>query len=66
MTLPAKILSPFLCTAHLPYVPNMLFAQATIDCLINNKTKNALNSEAVILNYTLVVTRLAMAWAINH
>ena len=49
--LPAKILSPFLCTAPLPYVLKMLFAQASIDCLINNKTKNALNSEAVILNY---------------
>ena len=28
----------------------MLFTQNTIDCLTNNKTKNALHNEAVILN----------------
>ena len=48
---PAKILSPFLSTAPLQYVPKLLFTQAAIDCLINNKTKNALHDEAVILNY---------------
>ena len=48
--IPAKILSPFLPTAPLQYVPKMLFTQATIDCLTTNKTKNALHNEAVILN----------------
>ena len=37
---PAKILSPFLPTAPLHYVPKIQFTQATIDCLFNNKTKN--------------------------
>ena len=49
--LPDKLLSPFLCTAPLPYVPQILFTPATIDCLINNKTKIALQIETVILNY---------------
>ena len=49
--LPAKFLSPFLFTAPLQYVPKIQFTQATIDCLINNKTMNALHNEAVILNY---------------
>ena len=35
---PAKILSPFLTTAPLQYVPKILFTQATTD-----KTKNALH-----------------------
>ena len=48
---PAKIVSPFLPTAPLQYVPKILFTQATIDCLANNKTKNALHNEAVILYY---------------
>ena len=48
---PAKILSPFLSRASLQYVPKILFTQATIDCLINNKTENALHKETVILNY---------------
>ena len=48
----AKILSPFLCTAHLLYIPKIQFTQATIDCLNNNKTKNVLLSETVILNYS--------------
>ena len=64
---PAKILSPFLSTVPLQYVPKMLFTQATIDCLTINKTKNALHCETVILDYTvLLVTRLAIAWAIDH
>ena len=46
-----KIVSPFLSTAPLQYVPKILFTQATIDCLIYNKTKNALHNETVILNY---------------
>ena len=50
--LPAKILSPFLSTAPIHDAPKMLITQATIDCLINNKTKNALQNEALlILNY---------------
>ena len=44
----------------------MLFTQATIDCLVNNKTKNALYNETVILNYVLVVNQLARAWVINQ
>ena len=48
---PAKILSHFLCTAPLQYVPKIQFTQVTIDCLPNNKTKNALHNETVILNY---------------
>ena len=47
---PAKILSPFLPTAPLQYVPEMKFTQDTIDCLADNKTKNALHNETVILN----------------
>ena len=46
---PAKNVSPFLSTAPLQYAPKILLTQATIDCLINNKTKNALHNEAVIL-----------------
>ena len=43
--------SPF-CPQHLySTFPKILFTQAAIDCLINNKTKNALHSEAIILNY---------------
>ena len=49
--LPAKILSPFLPTALLQYVPKIRFTQATIDCLTTNKTMNALHNETVILNY---------------
>ena len=49
--MPAKILSPFLSTAPLQYVPKMWFTQATINCLTTNKTKNALHNEAVTLNY---------------
>ena len=64
--IPAKILSHFFCTAPLHYVPKMLVTRATIDCLTNNKTKNAHHSETVILNYVLVVTQLAVAWVINH
>ena len=30
-----------LCTAPLPYITKMIFTQATIDSLTNNKTKNA-------------------------
>ena len=63
---PAKFLAPFLPTAPLQYVPKMLFIQATIDCLSTNKTKNALHNETVILNYTLVLTQLVIAWVINH
>ena len=48
---PPKILSPFLSTAPLQYVPKIRFTQATTDSLINNKTKNGLHNEAVILNY---------------
>ena len=48
---PAQILSPFLPTAPLRYVPKIRFTQATIDCLTKNKTKNALHNETVILNY---------------
>ena len=39
---PAEILLPFLCTAPLQYVPQILFTQATIDCFANDKTKNVL------------------------
>ena len=46
-----KIVSPFLSTAPLQYVPKILFTQATIERLTTNKTKNALNKETVILNY---------------
>ena len=49
--LPVKMLSPFLSTAPLQYVPKIQFTQATIDCLINNKTENALHNDTVILNY---------------
>ena len=48
---PAKILSPFLPTAPLQYVPKMKFTQATVDCLAKNKTKNGLHKETVILIY---------------
>ena len=48
---PAKILSLFLPTAPLQYVPKIRFTQATTDCLATNKTKNALHSKKVILNY---------------
>ena len=48
---PAKILSPFLSTTPLQYVLKILFTQATVDGLINNKTKNALHDETVILNH---------------
>ena len=44
-----KMLWPFLCTAPLQYVPKILFAQATIGCLTNNKTKNALHKETTII-----------------
>ena len=30
---------------------NTIYSEATIDCLINNKTKNALHNETVFLNY---------------
>ena len=66
MVLPAKIVSPFLCTAPLLYVPKIQFTQATIDCLTTNKTKNVLHNETVILNYIVVVNQLAMARVINH
>ena len=49
--MPGKIYSPFLPTAPLQYVPKIRVTQATIDCLINNKTKNALHVETIILNY---------------
>ena len=52
---PAKILAPSLSTAPLQYVSKILFTQAIIDCLTTNQTKNALQSETVILNYALVV-----------
>ena len=59
---PDQILSPFCsCTAPLQYVPKVLFSLATIDCLTTNKTKNLRHDEMVILNYTLVVTQLAIA-----
>ena len=51
LEVPAKILSPFPCTAPLQYVPKILFTQATTDRLTTNKTKNALHNETVILNY---------------
>ena len=47
----AKFFMPLLSTAPLQYVPKIQFTQATMDCLINIKTKNALHNEAVILNY---------------
>ena len=47
---PAKILSPFLCTASLEYVSKILFTLATIGCL-TNKTKIVLHRETVILYY---------------
>ena len=49
--LPAKILSPFLPTTPLQYIPKIRFIQATIDCPATNKTKNALHKEMVILNH---------------
>ena len=48
---PGKILLSFSCTAPLQYVPKIQFTQATTDRLTNNKTKNALHNETVILNY---------------
>ena len=48
---PVKILSLFLFTTPLQYVPKILFTPATIDCLTANKTKNALHKETVILSY---------------
>ena len=48
--IPDKILSPFLPTAPLQYIPKITFTQATIDCLITNETKNVLHKEMVILN----------------
>ena len=51
LTYPAKMLSPFLATAPLQYVPEIQSTQAIIDCLKTNKTKNGFNSEAIILNY---------------
>ena len=51
LCLPAKILSPFLPTVPLQYVPKIRFTQAIIDCLTTNKTKNDLHKETVILNY---------------
>ena len=47
---PAKILLPISCTAPLQYVPRILFTLAATDRLTNNKTKNALRNETVILN----------------
>ena len=58
---PAKILLSFLPEAPLQYIPKILFTQATIDGLANNKTMNALHNETVILNYIVVVTQLAIA-----
>ena len=52
--LPAKILSPFLSTAPLQYVPKIQFTQAPIDCLTTDKTKNVLQIETVILNRIIV------------
>ena len=66
LLLPAKILSPFLCTKPLQYVLKILFTQATIDCLTNNKTKNALHKETVILKTILVVSHLTTAWINCH
>ena len=37
---PAKISSPFLCTAPLVFIPKIQLTRAEIDCLINDKTKN--------------------------
>ena len=48
---PRQILSLFLSTVPLQYVPKIQFTQATIDCLTTNKTKNVLLNETVILNY---------------
>ena len=45
---PAKILSSFLCTAPLQYIPKILFIQATIGCVTTNETKNALYNETAI------------------
>ena len=47
----AKILTPFLPTALLQYVPKISLSQATTDCLTNNITKNTLHTETVIFNY---------------
>ena len=44
----------------------VLFTQATIDYLTTHNFRNALCNEMIILNYTLVVTQLAIAWVINH
>ena len=49
--LPVKMLSPFLSTAPLQYVPKIQFTQATIDCLINSNSKNAFHNKVVILSY---------------
>ena len=51
LTLPAKILSPFLLTAPLHYAPKIQFTPDTSDCLTTNKTKNVLLNETVILGY---------------
>ena len=49
---PPKLFLPISCTAPLQYVPVILFTPAPIDCLTNNKTKNTLHKETVILSYT--------------
>ena len=48
---PAKIVSPFLCTAPSQYIPKILLTQATINCLTNNKTKNPLHVKTIISTY---------------
>ena len=63
---PAKILSPFLPTAPLQYVPKIRFTQATVDGVTTDKTMNAFHNETVILNYIGGDPISDMAWVINH
>ena len=53
---PAKILSPFLSTAPLQYVPKTQFTPAPIDCLTTNETKNALHNGTVSYTHLTLPT----------
>ena len=51
VSVPGKILLPFLPPAPLQYISKMQFTQATVDCLTKNKTKNGLYKETAISNH---------------
>ena len=63
---PSKMLLPFLCTALWQDHPIVLESLATIDCLANNKTKNAHYDETVVLNGNMVMIQLGIAWVNSH